>query len=278
MGGGASAGLTANAALPVPPGTVPAGMQFLYGSGESAALSVQAWRALVTYASTQVRATAANGVVLDEKATLSAPIWVPCGAKPKAVIFDVDETVLLNLGFEYDAAAHSAPYDEKRWQAWERTGLDKVAPVPGAVEALAKLRGMGITVIFNTNRSVENAAATEKALNDAGLGPARHKKTLWLKGDDNTGSLKDVRRWWIADTYCVIAMGGDQLGDFSDLFNAGLAPSARRAAALSPQIADKWGNGWFVLPNPVYGSALKGGFDDVFPTDKRWAPPAPPEK
>ena len=76
----------------------------------------------------------------------------------------------------------------------------------------------------------------------------------------------------------VIAMGGDQLGDFSDLFNAGQAVSARRGATMTLPIAGMWGNGWFVMLNPVYGSGLKGGFDDVFPMDKRWAPPAKGEQ
>ena len=63
-----------------------------------------------------------------------------------------------------------------------------------------------------------------------------------------------------------------------DLINAGLAPMPRRDATLAEPVAATWGAGWFVLPNPVYGSALKGGFDDIFPADKRWAPPAPTEK
>jgi len=53
---------------------------------------------------------------------------------------------------------------------------------------------------------------------------------------------------------------------------------ARRAATLTLPIAGMWGNGWFVMPNPVYGSGLKGGFDDIFPMDKRWAPPAKGEQ
>ena len=40
-----------------------------------------------------------------------------------------------------------------------------------------------------------------------------------------TGVYSDGRRATIAAKYCVVAMGGDQLGDFSDLFNAGLAPT-----------------------------------------------------
>jgi hypothetical protein len=40
----------------------------------------------------------------------------------------------------------------------------------------------------------------------------------------------------------------------------------------SPAITAKWGAGWFVLPNPVYGTALKGSRDEVFPPAIHWAP------
>ena len=75
--------------------------------------------------------------------------------------------------------------------------------------------------------------------------------------------------------YCVIAMAGDQLGDFSDLFNARDAGRARpppRAPPAAP-FAALWGNGWFMLSNPVYGPSLRGNFDDVFPADRRWSDP-----
>lgn len=259
-----------SATAPVP--SVPGGMQYLYGSGEGATISLQAWRGVVSYAAQQMRARPVDSVVLAEGATLADPKWVPCGDKPMAAVFDVDETVLLNLGFEYDAARHPGPYDPAKWDAWEKTGAGKVAATPGAAKALAVLRQIGIAVVFNTNRSAANAAQTQAAIEGAGLGPATHGETLYLQGDDNTGTLKDVRRWQIADKFCVIAMGGDQLGDFSDLFNDIKSPADRRAATLTPPIAAKWGAGWFVLPNPAYGTGLKGGFDDVFPTDKRWTP------
>ena len=268
------------AAHPAPapiPGTVPPGMQYLYGSGEAAAISVQVWHALVAFVEQQKAlqfrvAGTRTGVVLEQGSTLDAPVFQRCGFKPFAVVFDVDETVLLNLGFEGDDAAHPGrAYDQKRWDAWERTGVADVAPTPGAKEALAALRGMGVTVVFNTNRSARNAQATQAALDGAGLGPARHGDTLYLSGDDATGSRKDARRAAIAARFCVVAMAGDQLGDFSDLFNApGLSVVARRAATMAAPIARLWGAGWFVLPNPVYGTALKGGVDDVFPADRRW--------
>lgn len=250
-------------------------MQYLYGSGEGAAISVQAWRGLVGFVQRQIASPPVDSVVLAPGATLAAPIWVRCSAKPKAIVLDVDETVLLNLGFEYDDAAHPGRrYDEARWQAWERTGGGAVVAVPGARKALDVIRAMGVAVVFNTNRSAVNDAATRATIERAGLGPAVHGETLYLQGDDATGRRKDGRRAAIAAQYCVIAMAGDQLGDFSDLFNAGLTPSARRAAALAAPLAAKFGAGWFVLPNPVYGTGLKGGLDDVFPQDMRWAPPA----
>lgn len=263
-----SVAASSTAAVPVTVDGIPAGMQYLYASGEAAAVSIQAWTALVGYVRAQRNPTS---VVLAQGATLAAPTWTSCGTKPKAVVFDVDETVLLNLGFEYDAAS-GQPWSDSRWQEWERTGIKQVAPVPGAREALAALRAMGVTVVFNSNRSAANAAPTEAAIIGAGLGPARHGETLFLSGDDATGSKKDGRRATIAARYCVVAMGGDQLGDFSDLFNAGQPPAERRAVVQSPAITAKWGAGWFVLPNPVYGTALKGSRDEVFPPALRWAP------
>lgn len=251
-------------------------MQYLYGSGEAAAISVQAWRGLVSYVAQQVKSRPAKSVQLVPAPSLDQAQFQDCGDAPMAVVLDVDETVLLNLGFEYDAALHPGPYDPARWTAWEETGGDKVAAVPGAAKALAAIRSLGVTVIFNTNRSVQTAARTQAAIDGAGLGPAVHGETLFLQGDDRYGSKKDHRRQMIAAKYCIIAMVGDQLGDFSDRFNDITSPAERRAATLVPPISSKWGAGWFVLPNPVYGTALKGSLDDVFPADKRWTPPSTP--
>jgi len=270
----------APAAAPSPvaaaPATPPAGMQYLYGSGEAAAISQQAFAGLVDYVRAQVRSRPAQSVVLAHGSDLANRQFVPCGDKPFAAVFDVDETLLLNLGFEYHDARHSGPYDPSAWERFERTGAASVAAVPGAVAMVDALRGMGVNVIFNTNRAAANAQPTAEALRLAGLGTAVHGETLFLKGDDASGSGKDGRRETIAARYCVIAMGGDQLGDFSDLFMAERSVPARRALA-GETAAPMWGRGWFLLPNPVYGAALRGDFDDVFPVDKRWVDPAEKE-
>ena len=266
------------AALARAPGAVPPEMQYLYGSGEAAALSLQAYQALWNYISVEIRYRRDKGqirsAVLTRDSTLASPKFDRCGKRPLAVVFDVDETVLLNLGFESDAARRGPGYDQGRWTRWEETGADKVAAVPGAVDTIAAIRREGITVVFNSNRSAATAAQTVAALDHAGLGPVTLGDTLVLRGEGEP-SGKDARRWKIAERYCVVAMAGDQLGDFSDLFNATDTPVAvRRNMTAETLIAPLWGAGWFMLPNPVYGTGLKGGMDEVFPRDKQWADPA----
>jgi 5'-nucleotidase (lipoprotein e(P4) family) len=279
----APAALPAAEAAPTPPAAaaaaaeprVPSGMQWLYGSGEAAATSLQAYDAFRDHVLAAVRTRPAQSVVLDTGSTLDSPRFVPCGDKPLAVVLDVDETAIQNLGYEYDEAVRGRSYDAQIWNRWEQTGANFVAPIPGAVDALRAIRGAGVAVIFNSNRLAANAAQSEAALNGAGLGPARHGDTLFLQGDLAAGSGKDPRRAAVAQRYCVVAMAGDQLGDFSDLFNVRTLaiPDRRRAAATAP-FASLWGNGWFMLSNPVYGPGLRGNFDEVFPADKRWSDPA----
>jgi 5'-nucleotidase (lipoprotein e(P4) family) len=265
---------------PAAPGSVPPGMQYLYGSGEASALSVQAYLGLTDFLVGRAADFAVghpvSSVVLAPDATLANPKFVKCTEKQQpAVVLDIDETALMNLGYEADDSQRTGAYDQNRWDRWETTGIGAVDPVPGALEAIRAARQAGIVVVFNSNRSSDTASSTVSALTLAGLGPVNHNTTLWLKGDAGTkGSGKDGRRWAIAAKYCVIAMVGDQLGDFSDLFNsADLSIAARRAATNSPRLRMLWGHGWFVLPNPVYGTGLKGNIDDVFPKDRRWTDP-----
>lgn len=263
-----------------PPGSVPPGMQYLYGSGEASAVSIQAYLSLTDFLVARGGDFAVghpiSSVVLAPDATLDAPKFLKCGPRQRpAVVLDIDETALLNLGYEADDSQRSGAYDQKRWDRWEASGVTAVDPVPGVLDALRAARASGIEVVFNSNRSSANASATIDALTLAGLGPVVHFQNLWLKGDDATGgSGKDARRWAISAKYCVIAMVGDQLGDFTDLFNTpGTTPAQRRAQTNSPKLRMLWGHGWFVLPNPVYGTALKGDIDDVFPKDRRWTDP-----
>jgi 5'-nucleotidase (lipoprotein e(P4) family) len=248
--------------------------QWLYGSAEGSVATRQAFDELTDYALRAARHRPRWSVVLAQGSSpvgSSAASFVRCGAKPLAAVFDADETLIWNVPPRRDNVLHNnGKFDPKVWASWERTGAGYATPIPGAVEAFAALRRAGIMPIINTNRSDASPEGTAATLKAAGLGSFVFGRTLFLQ---HAREGKDSRRALIASRYCVIAMAGDQLGDFSDIFNdPTLTPSQRRAAALSAPASRLWGHGWFLLPNPSYGpwqGKLK--FNDVYGTDQ-WVP------
>lgn len=262
-------------AAEVPPPTPTAGQQWLYGSAEARIAMVQAWGAIAAYVESKAAARPNASVVLAPGATAGAPEFLPCGDKPLAAVFDADETLIWNLGVTAERQRKGKAFDPEVWADWERTGAGKAVAVPGALDGLARIRAAGVEVIVNTNRGHDTAEGNAATLSAAGIGNFVHGSTLFLRGDDNYGSGKDGRRETISETYCVVALVGDQLGDIADLFNAKtLTPPARKALTASPAFDQMWGNGWFMLANPVYGPSIAGSMDDVFPADTYWEPSA----
>lgn len=256
------------------PVSPPAGQQWLYGSAEGTIASVQVFHAMAQY----VRSKALNRAIksqaiLAEGSTPDSPRFESCGTKPLAAVFDADETLIWNVGAMRYMAEQGKDFDPAIWDKWEKSGAGKAIAMPGAIEALKAMRDAGVTIIANTNRSAANATGSEDTLRAAGLGEFRHKETLYLMGDTPDGSSKDGRRAFIAAKYCVLALAGDQLGDFAQAFNAkGLSLSDRRKLASNPEIASLWGNGWFLFSNPVYGPSIRGGFEEVFTPESKWEP------
>lgn len=276
LGGCASAPAEV-ATTPAPPSAEaakpPVALQYLYGSPE-AAVAVRATNARIAdYGVGRIKQRPKDSVVLAAVATMDAPSFEPCGNKPFAAVFDADETLIWNLGPMRHFAEKGTAFDVKVWDQWEKTGAGKAAAMPGTVEMVNRLRAAGITVIANTNRSAANAKGSEDTLRASGLGEFKHGETLFLMGDDATGSSKDGRRRAIASKYCVIILGGDQLGDFSQQFNVKDLPAAQRMTlATSAGASALWDKGWFLFPNPVYGPWEKLGWGDAFPSDKQWEP------
>jgi 5'-nucleotidase (lipoprotein e(P4) family) len=252
----------------------PTGQQWLYGSAEGSIASAQVYKSMAQY----VRAKALNRaiktqIVLADGSTPDTPRFESCGTKPLAAVFDADETLIWNVGAMRYMAEQGKDFDPAIWNAWEKSGAGKALAMPGAIAALKIMRDAGVTIIANTNRTTANAKGTEDALRMAGLGEFKHQETLYLMGDDASGSSKDGRRAAIASKFCVIALGGDQLGDFAQAFNVkSLSVADRRKLATHPAIAELWGNGWFLFSNPVYGPSIRGGYDEIFTPETKWEP------
>lgn len=264
-------------APPAEPKPTPA-QQWLFGSAEGRIALVQDWSAIASYVEAKAASQPNASVVLAPGATAEAADFLACGDKPLAAVFDADETLLWNLGSMAAFDRMSTGFDPKVWDEWEKTGAGKAVATPGALDAFKRIRAAGVQIIVNTNRSNTNYAGTADTLKAAGLGEFAHGSTLFLRGDAPDGSGKDGRRYMISDNYCIIALAGDQLGDIADIFNdKALTPPERKALTAAPAFDQLWGNGWFILPNPVYGPSIAGTMDEVFPEDTYWEP-APAEE
>lgn len=254
----------------------PDSMRWTYGSGEAAAASIQAWRDMADYAIAAAARKPAVSVPLGLPGAAGGIATTACAGRKPAVVLDVDETVILNLGYEYWLTRGNT-YSPEVFDRWAADGASAVAPVPGAVTGIRRLREAGIAVLYNTNRLSNTAAGTIRALEAAGVGTAVHGETLFLMGDDALAGNKDGRRKTISDRFCVVALGGDNLGDFAQTLNdTAQTVQQRRNRTARGEIAHLWGNGWFLIPNAAYGFWQKGTVGEVFPPDARWEPRGEP--
>jgi len=214
----------------------------------------------------------------DLGAALRDPSWQVAveraggaGELPPAIIIDIDETVLDNAGYAARAIVAGEGFDLETWRAWV---LEAVAPaVPGAVDYLRDADAQGIAVFYVSNRLHDLEAATRRNLEAVGC-PMRQDVDAVLLRDEKPdwGLDKASRRAWVAERFRVLQIVGDDLRDFVSV-PATSDDAARIEVALSHR--DRWGNGWYLLPNPIYGGweeALMQGehADDVTPLERKF--------
>jgi acid phosphatase len=172
------------------------------------------------------------------------------GAKPTAVILDVDETVLDNSESEERNVREGASYNEARWADWcnER----KATPIPGALEFTKAAAAKGVTVFYVTNRDRGLEEATRDNLAKYGFPLDAGRDTVLTRAErpEWSSSDKSSRRAMVAQDFRVLLLVGDDFGDFV----AGARGTLAARQALDQAHAAKWGVKWIALPNPLYGS------------------------
>ncbi|WP_046658315.1 5'-nucleotidase, lipoprotein e(P4) family [Lysobacter capsici] len=173
------------------------------------------------------------------------------GLKP-AVVMDVDETVLDNSPYQARLVRDGKEYDEVTWDAW--VAEKKAKPLPGVVDFAKAAQAKGVTVLYLSNRAVHLKDATLANLRQAGLPVADDSVFLGLgtvvDGCEQNGSEKNCRRLLAGKQYRVLMQFGDQMGDFVQV----VANTPEGRDALLEQYHDWFGERWWMLPNPSYGS------------------------
>ena len=183
---------------------------------------------------------------------------------PTAVVLDLDETVLDNTVYQARLIHDHAAYNNVSWGEW--VGAGEAGAIPGAREFIAKARALGHTVFYISNRDCTAPpptasdpcpakTATMKNLVALGIDSRADPAHLLLRGEkpEWNKSSKTSRRAFIGANYRIVALVGDDLGDFVD-------PTV--FAADRERLEPHFGTNWFVLPNPIYGSWTKP-FDTI---------------
>lgn len=165
----------------------------------------------------------------------------------RAVIVDVDDTVLDNSRYEAALIKQGKSYPQD-WTAWINSA--ECPAVPGAVEFLNYANLHGVRVFYVTNRKLIEKEGTARNLTRLGF-PRVNDETLLIRTDDKSES-KESRRKAISARYRVVLLMGDDLNDFSEVFENSRTVDSRIAAA--EQNKAQFGTRFIVLPNPMYGN------------------------
>ena len=181
---------------------------------------------------------------------------------PPAVIMDVDETVLDNSPYQARLVRDGLEYNEVTWDQWVTE--KKAKPLPGVVDFAKAASAKGVTILYLSNRAEHLQAATLENLRAVGM-PVKDESVFlglgtFVEDCEQNGSEKNCRRQLAGRSYRVLMQFGDQLGDFAQI----LANIPEGRAQLYAEYADWFGERWWMLPNPTYGSWEPAMFNNAW--------------
>lgn len=169
--------------------------------------------------------------------------------KPPAVIVDVDETVLDNSAYQARLILDNEEFGRASWKAWVEEAV--ADPVPGALEFARWAEQQDIVIFYVTNRRADEEAATRRNLEALGFPVRQNIDVVLTSGErEDWTSDKTTRRDHVAESFRVLLLIGDDLGDFLPRNWSGV--ESRHEVIVANR--EKWGRQWLVVPNPTYGS------------------------
>ena len=162
----------------------------------------------------------------------------------RAVVVDIDETVLDNSPHQAELIKNRMPFTGAVWTAWVNRRQAK--PIPGAVEFLKYANSKGVRVFYISNRNEAEKQGTIDNLKAVGF-PDVSDETVLVRA---TESGKEPRRQTVSAKHRIVLMMGDNLNDFSNVFER---KSVADRFSEVDKVKDIWGRQFIVLPNAMYG-------------------------
>ena len=173
--------------------------------------------------------------------------------KRKAVVVDIDETILDNSPFEAHCITANTTYSKKEWEAWVNKASAKA--LPGAVDFLNYAKFKDVETFYISNRRKNLKQKTIENLKNLGF-PFVDDEHVFLR---DSVSTKRYRRKKVLQNYDVLLYIGDNLTDFSEIYED-------RDSLFAKNIVDKnimsFGKDFLILPNPMYGEWEKPVFNN----------------
>jgi len=165
------------------------------------------------------------------------------GMKRKAIVVDVDETMLDNSPYEAKCILENIGYPDG-WDEWMNSSSAEA--IPGALEFLRYAESRKVDVFYITNRKEKYRAQTLKNLQQLNF-PNATDDHLMLRGET---SSKKTRRENVATSHLIVMLIGDNLNDFSEVFEK---KKMEERFDLTDKFQKEFGQKFIVLPNAMYG-------------------------
>lgn len=164
---------------------------------------------------------------------------------PPCIVLDLDETCLNNSPYSGYQIKHEKAYSSEDWQRW--TAQEAADSIPGCVSFLKFADEQNVEIFYVSNRRVAELDATMANMEKLGF-PQVSKEHFYLRTDE---SNKEARRKAIEEEHTIIMFFGDNLNDFSEIFEK---KSTEERAELVNENSYRWGVDFIIIPNPNYGS------------------------
>jgi 5'-nucleotidase (lipoprotein e(P4) family) len=183
--------------------------------------------------------------------------------KGRAVVLDIDETILDNSPYAAWMAKTGNPWANETWEAWCNEAV--AGAVPGSLDFTLFLQKNNIEIFYISNRPASTKSNTVLNMKNIGFPFSDDEHTALMETtSDKTPRIENIKK----QGRKIILYAGDNLDDFDS--------SIRR---LNNEERVKWTDGqienfgayWIVLPNAVYGtfeSAIKQNYYGLPQPDK----------
>lgn len=175
------------------------------------------------------------------------------GAKPLAIVTDIDETFLDNSYYAVEMARQGKTWSQETWANWTSKGI--ATPLAGSQEFFQYAASRGVQIFYVTNRYEVERPGTLANLEKYNY-PIQSAQNLILRSKE---SSKEARRQNISKDYDIVLLLGDSLTDFSSLFDNHKSEKERAAAVET--LKSEFGKRFIVLPNVGYGDWESAIFD-----------------